>query len=166
MKPSCLFILLLGVAVVFADSSSDSKSGGSSGSSEKGSETGGDEGEEIIEEGNGPPVVISTEHVVGEESLVLQSPNYPEDAPANLRRTWKLSSAEGTKIKVECEDIRLFEENPCGPWKLVITDGEGESEVCTSIFDWSTTSSGNSLTMHMETGGADRGFLSCKAVAV
>jgi len=35
MKPSCLFILLLGVAVVFADSSSDSKSGGSSGSSEK-----------------------------------------------------------------------------------------------------------------------------------
>nr|A0A6B9KZ30.1 RecName: Full=Venom CUB domain-containing protein 2; Flags: Precursor [Platymeris rhadamanthus]QHB21496.1 venom CUB domain protein 2 [Platymeris rhadamanthus] len=107
----------------------------------------------------------SAELVPGGEAFVVESVNYPEDASANLKQTWKLTTTAGNFIHLECTDIRLFEDKPCGDWALTFDDGGNVTEMCTTSFDHKFTSKTNTLTLTLRTGRDARGFVACKATA-
>nr|AQM58337.1 venom cub domain protein 2 [Pristhesancus plagipennis] len=96
----------------------------------------------------------------------IESENYPEDANANSDLKWELSTTSGHVINLKCSDIRLFEEKPCGPWVLRITDGDETEELCTTKFDYEKKFKTNKILVNFKTGPEARGFLQCTATAV
>uniref|UniRef100_A0AB38ZEI7 Venom CUB domain protein 2 n=1 Tax=Oncocephalus sp. TaxID=2944721 RepID=A0AB38ZEI7_9HEMI len=100
------------------------------------------------------------------DEVDIRSVDYPEDAPALLRQTWKINAPEGYNVRIECYDIRLFEDKPCGDWALTFTAGDLKEEMCTTSFDYKKTFEGNKLEMALRIGDHARGFVGCKAKAV
>uniref|UniRef100_A0AB38ZEA9 Venom CUB domain protein 2 n=1 Tax=Ectomocoris sp. TaxID=3104572 RepID=A0AB38ZEA9_9HEMI len=116
--------------------------------------------------GDDPVIKKDSVELATTEEFAVESLNYPEDAPANLQQEWILKAPKDHAVRLECHDIRLFEDKPCGAWALVITDGDKKEELCTSIFDFTKTSETNVLVLSLRIGGDSRGFVACKAKAV
>nr|ATU82415.1 venom S1 protease with CUB domain 5 [Lethocerus distinctifemur] len=100
------------------------------------------------------------------QSVDILSLNYPDDASANLQQIWRLKTSLGSVIQLKCDDIRLFQSNPCNDYALEITDESGTLVKCGSDYKFQYVSSGETLELVLTTGQWGRGFVKCRAQAI
>nr|QHB21631.1 venom S1 protease with CUB domain 3 [Platymeris rhadamanthus] len=100
------------------------------------------------------------------EEYNLETPDYPNQAPAGTDLIWNFSVEPQLKISLKCFDLSTARPDqwyPCGSLSIMrVDDGTGEQILCGRYSGYHKLTSGPRLTIKFQSGQTSSGRFSCK----
>jgi len=100
------------------------------------------------------------------QDVVIQNPGYPSYVTPYLVKEWVVKAPVGNRIKLTCDDIRLYRVADDCPEYALRVDGGWKKSLCGSFNDVSETSLSNQMTLKLEIGEYGAGVVRCSVKAI